>query len=235
MSSPKPPDFFNKEMSLAYDERNRRLAPISECMHFLIRLILRDFPAHSRVLCVGVGTGAEILSLAKAFPEWTFVGIDPSAPMLDVCRERLSAAGVINRCELVHGYVHDAPSGENFDIALSILVGHFVKREDKLSFYRGMCQRLRQGGCLINAEISIDLNSADFPSMLRCWEGVQSLMGANADSLQALPKQLREVLSILPPMEIEEVLTQSGVDSPVRFFQALMICAWFGTKKSSQS
>lgn len=38
---------------------------------------------------MGVGTGAEILSLSSAYPEWTFVGMDSSVSMLDVCRARL--------------------------------------------------------------------------------------------------------------------------------------------------
>src|SRR5512133_1141600 len=89
-----------------YDERNRQLAPIINNLHFLIRLILKNAPVRARVLCVGVGTGAEILSLSEAFAEWTFVGVDPSVGMIDICRERLSNAGVMNRCELINGYVH---------------------------------------------------------------------------------------------------------------------------------
>lgn len=164
--SPTVIDHFTSSASL-YDEKNRALAPISENMHFLIRLVLRNAPAQARVLCVGVGTGAEILSLSEAFPEWTFVGVDPSIGMLDVCRKRLETAGVLSRCELVQGYVHDLPLSENFDVALSILVGHFVPRDDRLKFYQAMSQRLRTNGFLINTEISFDLNSKEFPLMLK--------------------------------------------------------------------
>lgn len=111
-------------------------------MHFLIRLVLKDAPLRARVLCVGVGTAAGILSLAQAFPEWTFVDVDPAQGMLDVCRERLSIAGILSRCELVHGYVHELPLHEDFDIALSILVAHVVKREGRLNFSKAMCDRL---------------------------------------------------------------------------------------------
>jgi tRNA (cmo5U34)-methyltransferase len=215
-----------------YDERNKQLVPISNNMHFLIRLILRNAPVRARVLCIGVGTGAEILSLSEAFPEWTFVGVDPAAGMLDVCRERLTKAGVINRCELIHGYVHDVPSGENFDVTLSILVGHFVAREERLKFYQAMSCRLKTGGCLINTEISYDLNSSEFPSMLKNWEAVQSLMGATAESLVGLSQTLREKLSILSPMETEQLLRQSSIPVPVQFFQAFMISGWYGIKNS---
>lgn len=235
MTKHSAPGFFNKDASLAYDERNRQLAPIADCMHFLIRLVLREFPARAHVLCVGVGTGAEILSLSKAFPEWTFVGVDPSTPMLDVCRERLAAAGVSDRCELIHGYVHDVPPGEKFDVTLSILVAHFVQREDRLGFYKAMYDRLRPNGYLINTEISCDVNAEEFPSMLKNWEGVQSMMGATTESLANLPRQLKEMLPIISPKETENLLKQSGIHLPVRFFQAFMICGWYGKKRSSDA
>ena len=44
-------------------------------MHFLIRLLLEGLSPKARVLCVGVGIGAEVLSLAAAHPEWRFLGI----------------------------------------------------------------------------------------------------------------------------------------------------------------
>lgn len=228
---PTPPviDHFT-EAAKAYDEKNRQLAPIADNMHFLIRLILRHAPVQSRVLCVGVGTGAEILSLAKAFPNWTFLGVDPSIGMLNVCRERLEEAGVLNRCELIQGYVHDLQSNDRFDVALSILVAHFVKREDRFNFYQAMTNRLNTGGYLINTEISYELNSPEFPMMLKNWEAVQTLMGATPESIANLTTVLREMLSIISPSETENLLKQCGLSVPIRFFQAFMISGWYSIK-----
>ncbi len=226
-------NFFTKEVSQSYDERNSKLTPISGNMHFLIRLVLKGLPTRARILCVGVGTGAEILSLASAYPEWTFVGLDPSDSMLDVCRERLKEAGVLSRCELVHGYIQDLANGqkyEQFDAAVSVLVGHFVKREERVGFFQHIAARVAKGGYVVNTEISFDLASAEFPSMLKNWEQVQTLMGATPESLAALPTQMREALTILPPSEVESLMRQSGIALPVRFFQAFMISGWYGKK-----
>jgi tRNA (cmo5U34)-methyltransferase len=229
MTHPCPADHFNHDAARTYDVRNRKLAPIADGMRFLIQLALRDLSPISHALCVGVGTGAEVLHLAKAFPQWTFVGLDPSAAMLEVCRERLAEAGVVERCQLFHGYVQDAPGGKNFDVAMSVLVAHFVKREERLDFFRNMTRRLRTGGCLVNTEISYDLDAPEFPAMLKNWEKVQELMGATPESLANLPQLLREMLCVLPPQETEELLRQSGIPLPVRFFQAFMISGWVGT------
>ncbi len=218
------------ETAKVYDEKNRQLAPIADNMHFLIQLVLENSPFRARVLCVGVGTGAELLSLSKMFPEWSFVGVDPSIGMLNVCREKLNSAGVLNRCELIHGYVQDVPQGENFDIALSVLVAHFVKREDRLKFYQVICNRLFSGGIFVNTEISYDLNSPEFPQMLKNWKAIQTLMGATPESLMNLSQVLREILSIISPVETEDLLRKSGINLPIRFFQSFMISGWYGIK-----
>ena len=222
--------FFSTDASRAYDEKNRRLAPITDGLHFLARLALKDLPQSARALCVGVGTGAEILTLSKEYPGWRFTGVDPSAPMLDLCRERLTEAGVMKRCELVQGYVQDVEKGENFDAALSILVGHFVKLDQRADFYGNMHARLKPGGMIVNAEISFDLDSAEFPGMLMNWERVQAMMGANPESLRTLATTLRESLTVLPPATVETLLRASGFALPVRFFQAFMIMGWHAVK-----
>ena len=233
MKHPSPADHFTAAAH-TYDARNRNLAPIADAMHFLIQLALRDLPAASHALCVGVGTGAEILSLAGAFPHWTFVGVDPSPGMLDVCRERLAQAGVLGRCQLIHGSVNDAPPGETFDAALSILVAHFVKREDRLDFFRNMTNRLKPGGHLVNTEISYDLDAPEFPAMLHMWEAVQMRLGATPESIASLPQTLRDMLSVLAPHETETILRQSGIPMPTHFYQAFMINGWIGQKETAE-
>jgi len=193
----KAPDFFNREIAAAYDRRNSALAPISDGLHFLLRLVLADLPADARILCVGVGTGAEILALAKAYPGWSFVGVDPSEDMLAVGRDRLDQAGVLDRCRLVHGYVQDAPR-EAFDAAVSLLVAHFIKREDRPAFYSEIHDRLKPGGLYASAEISGDLDAPEFPDLLEDWKRIQILMGATPESLAKLGAMLRDGLGVLP-------------------------------------
>lgn len=225
-------DFSTQEAAQSYDVKKSKLTRISDCLHFLMSLVLKDLPAKSRILCVGVGTGDEILSLAHTFPEWTFVALDPSLAMLDVCSERIKSAGVADRCELFHGYVQDLPAEWKFDAVLSVLVAHFVKRDERSTFFRQMSDHLQKDGYLINAEISFDLDSVEFSSMLKNWQAVQMVMGAKSESLADLPRQLKDVLTIIPPKETEALIRQSGINQPVQFFQALMICGWYGKKQT---
>ncbi len=91
-------DFFNEEMAQNYDHRNSKLGPIKDSLHFIMNLIIKDLPRKSKVLCVGAGTGAEILSMAQAFPDWTFVALEPSESMLRVCEKRMNEAGLWGFC-----------------------------------------------------------------------------------------------------------------------------------------
>lgn len=225
-----PKDFFNEDMAQAYDERNSKLSPIKEALHFSISLILQDLPKNSKILCVGAGTGSEILWFANVFPQWSFVALEPSESMLNVCKERITKGGIINKCEFVHGYIDDLPKQENFAAILSLFVGHFIENTQRINFFQNIAGRLQKEGYFINTEISFDLDSSKFPLMLKKWEEVQKLMGATSESLLNLPHQLKEVLTVLPPSKTEEQMQQAGLKNPIQFFQALMICGWFCKK-----
>lgn len=221
--------FFNQEMADAYDRRNSALKPIADNLHFLMRLVLGDLPVEARLLCVGVGTGAEILSLAEAFPGWRFVGVDPSAEMLAVGHHRLEQAGVLDRCDLVHGYVDDVVEA-GFDAVVSLLVAHFIRREGRPAFYGAVHDRLRPGGRFLSAEISGDLDAPEFPAMLADWKQVQTLMGATPESLANLETMMRDMLGVVPPAETEALWRDAGFALPIPFFQAFMVRGWHAVR-----
>lgn len=221
--------FFNQEMAEAYDRRNAGLKPISDGLHFLMRLTLADLPADARVLCVGVGTGAEILTLAEAFPCWSFVGVDPSAEMLAVGRHRLEQAGVMDRCELIAGYVDDVAQ-TGFDAVVALLVAHFIQRPDRPAFYAAVHDRLAPGGRFLSAEISADLDAPEFPALLEDWKQVQTRMGATPEALAKLPAMMRDVLGVIGTAETEALWRAAGFARPIPFFQAFMIRGWHATR-----
>ncbi|WP_234028757.1 class I SAM-dependent methyltransferase [Pseudoblastomonas halimionae] len=220
-----PSGFFNRELAEAYDRRNSGLKPISDALHFLIRLVLADLPARSRVLCVGVGTGADIFALADAFPDMTFVASDPAPEMIEIARRRVEEAELSNRVELVTGYVDDVDQ-TGFDAALCLLVAHFVQRDDRPAFYRAIHDRLAPGGHFVSAEISADFGSPEFPGRLEDWKQVHRLMGANEESLDALEDTLRGTLQVVSPAETEALWIEAGFAQPIPFFQSAMIHGW---------
>jgi tRNA (cmo5U34)-methyltransferase len=233
---PKPPAFpaapFGPDGAPQYDAVNSPLKPILDALHFLLRLTLVDAPANARVLCVGVGTGADILALADANPGWSFTGVDPSPDMLAVAHRRLDEAGVIDRCQLLTGYASDVPD-RGFDIAVSLLVAHFVKREDREPFYAAIHDRLAPGGRFASAEICADFAAPDFPVAMHLWNQVQLARGADPQSLEELPGILRERLGVIPPDETPPLLRDAGFVDVAPFFQASLIHGWHARKRAT--
>src|SRR5581483_7754666 len=88
---------FDKQAS-SYDQQWSKMAPINGASHLLTSTVLSELPAQAHILCVGAGTGAEILYLAQKFPQWHFTAVEPSTAMLDVFRRRAEEHGISSRC-----------------------------------------------------------------------------------------------------------------------------------------
>ena len=93
------------QQAASYDKQWARMAPLRDCLHFLLKSVFEDLPSDARILCVGAGTGAEIAYLAKTFERWRFTAVDPSGAMLEVCRKRAEVEGYAARCDFHEGYV----------------------------------------------------------------------------------------------------------------------------------
>jgi len=231
MTRQDPVAFFNQEQADGYDARNERLGTIISNLHFLIDLVLGGLPDNARILSVGAGTGSEIVALAERRPGWTFVAAEPSQAMHAKCREKIEAKGFRDRCECVNGYLSDIDEGEQFDAVLCLLVTQFVMdAAERQSMFDGMAARLRPGGYLINAEISADITSPKFDGMLTTWASMQAVRHAGPEETARSVSMMKQHLAVVPPADIEAMLTRSGLNHPTQFFQSLLIHAWYAQK-----
>lgn len=224
--------FEDSKFADAYDDKFAKLSPINENLHFLIQLILQELPSDANILCVGAGTGTEIIKLANAYPGWCFKAVEPSAPMLKVCQDKLQKHGILSRCELVHGYLSDVSSKETFDAVLCLLVTQFVKdQQARQEMFCQMSSQLKPGGYLINAEISADMSSSQFNDLAEKWKTMHAYSGASAEGVSNMIKALQDNVSVEPPAIIESYLRKSDFSLPIQFFQSLLIHAWYAQKK----
>lgn len=207
-----------------YDKNNSLFFPVHQNLQFLMQLILKDLPHNARILCVGVGTGADIIDLAKANQEWTFVGLDPAASMLKKCDEKLQFEGLGERCQLYHGYLGDYKETERFDAVLCLYVMHFIKdMNERAQMYRDMAKYTKAGGRLITAEICVDLKSHDYPSLLENWKTMHGLAGAPKEKLAGMSSVIEEQLAVLSPQQTQAMISESGFENPASFFRSFLI------------
>jgi tRNA (cmo5U34)-methyltransferase len=219
---------FDQERAAAYDQDAAKFAPLVEALHFLIRLILADLPADARILCVGAGTGTELINLAQTFPQWHFTAVEPAAPMLDICRQRAEECGIASRCTFHEGYLDSLPATELFDASTCLVVSHFImQREDRRNFFSQIAARLRLNGYLISSDLSSDPSTAVYQTFLKLWlERFQM----STEQIEKMRPVFGQNVAVLPATEVESIIGSSGFDQPVLFFQTLLLHAWYAKR-----
>lgn len=224
-------DLFNEEHAAVIDKQYERLAPIREALHLLMRLVLADLPAEARLLCVGAGTGHELIALARAFPGWRFTAVEPAGGMLKRCEENAAAEGILDRCQFHEGYVHSLAAGE-FDAATSILVSQFLlNREERIEFFRQIARRLRPGGPLIDADLTAADSLEERQALWRVWTEMLAYSGFAEARQKSYDDTWGQGVAVLPEREIAGMIAAGGFEDPVPFFRSLFIRAWFTRTK----
>jgi tRNA (cmo5U34)-methyltransferase len=233
MSEQKPAIVFDKEMAANYDKSSAKFSPIIDSLHLHIRAILADLPVNARILCVGVGTGLELLDLAQTFPQWQFTAVEPSAPMLDICRHRMEENGITSRCTFHEGYLDSLPPTDSFDAATCLFVSHFIMQpEERSHFFNQIAVRLRPEGYLIDADLAYDLSASDYPSVLDIWCKMRESAQVPPEKIEKMRQVYGTLVAILPPTEVASIIAAGGFDAPVLFFQSLLMHAWYARRRS---
>lgn len=224
-------NFFEGEHARAYDQKNEKLAPIRDAILVLTNSACSHLSDDARILCIGVGTGEEVLYLARRHPGWNFTLVEPSRDMLDICRQKLEEQGIDERCEFQEGFLDSLPAAPAFDAATCLLVAHFIlDRRERVGLYRQIADRLKSGGVLVNADLSADKRSPSYAYFLQRWQLVWLDAGHVADTGQAMERMMEEFerkVSLLPPAEVGELLAVAGFrQTAAPVFQFLLIHAW---------
>jgi tRNA (cmo5U34)-methyltransferase len=221
---------FNQQAA-GYDQQWARLAPVRDCLHLLVQSVFARLPAEARLLCVGVGTGAEMAYLARTFPGWTFTAVDPSGAMIEVCRKRAVIEGYLSRCSFHEGYIDSLPPGLPHDAATCFLVSQFLlDAEERRGLFRAIRERLRPGGMLASSDLASDTASPEYEALLSPWFTMMASGGVQPDALERMRAGYARDVGILPPARIASLIESAGFASPVQFFQAGLIHAWFAER-----
>ncbi len=161
---------FDEKIAASYDEKTALWASSRDALFSLMRLIFAELPAEARILCVGVGTGTEMIALARAFPQCQFTAVEPAPAMLDISRQKAEENGITSRCTFHEGYLDSLPASDPFDAATCLLVSQFLKEaEERSHFFGQIAQRLRPSGVLINSDLVLGMSPAVHQSLFEVW------------------------------------------------------------------
>lgn len=221
------------QQAAGYDKQWAGMAPIRDALYALLDSLFADLPENARILCVGVGTGAELAHLAERFPGWHFTAVDPSGAMLDVCRQNAAQGGFLSRCRFHQGYLDTLPAEPSHDGATCFLVSQFLlEPQARIAFFHEIARRLEPGGILANADLASDIESPAYEALLRCWMTLMSSAGVQPEMLERARAAYARDVAILPTQQVAGLIEAAGFEAPVQFFQAGLMHGWFCPRKA---
>ena len=214
-----------------YDQQWAKLAAFRDGIHLLAASIFSSLPQDARMLCVGAGTGAEIHFFADRFPGWTFVAVEPSAGMVRVAKTRAEKNGYDHRCVFHTGYLESLSESEPFDCATSLLVSQFLlDSRQRAGFFRAISDRLKPSGILVTSDLASDPDSPLYSGLLEVWLRTLSTADLTQERMQQMRAAYDRDVSILPARSVEAIIASGGFQTPVQFYQAGLIHAWYSQR-----
>lgn len=219
---------FDEERADNYDDRIRRVAAGYDLLHATVGSTLEArLGEDASILLAGVGTGEELVRLAELRDDWSFAAVDPSEPMLERCRERIQAAKLEDRVDLIAATVEHADVEADFDAATSIFVSHFIDDVDaKRAYFASIAEALRPGGTLVTADLFAPGDGDAYESLMAAWKRHTVRSGLpEADADEAFENVRREI-SFVEEGELRTMLGEAEFDDISRFFQCFVWGAW---------
>lgn len=219
--------FFSDPQAVArYAEGPARQVPGLEALHRMTTLLLAErAPTNARMFVLGAGGGLELSVFAQARTDWTFVGVDPSAEMLNLARQTLGPAA--ERVELHQGYVDSAPTGP-FDGATCLLTLHFLTAEERLHTLKQLLQRLKPGAPLVVAHHSFAQSQPEKTQWLKRYAAFAVASGVPPDHAERSISAISERLPLLSPEHDEALMKQAGFEEVALFYAGFTFRGWVG-------
>lgn len=172
-----------------------------------------------------------MLDLAQAFPQWRFTVVEPAPAMLAICRQRAEDSGIASRCTFHQGYLESLAESDPFDAATCILVSQFIiQPEARRDFFSQIAARLVSNGYLVSADLASDRSASTYKSLFEVWLRSWQYCEMPAEEVEKLSASCGQNVAVLPPQEVATMIKASGFDTPVLFFQTLLIHAWYARR-----
>ncbi|WP_291829696.1 class I SAM-dependent methyltransferase [Bosea sp. (in: a-proteobacteria)] len=200
----------------------RKVPGFADLHRMAMLLLAEGAPAAADILVVGAGGGLELRAFAEARPGWHFVGVDPSAEMIDLARRVLGPLGT--RVDLRQGYIESVPPGPS-DGATCLLTLHFLQREERLHTLREIRRRLKPGAPLVVAHHSCP--SGDEPT---AWLARSAAFadgpGADVARARLSAAKMAEHLPLLSADQDVAVQREAGFSDVALFYAGFSFRGW---------
>jgi SAM-dependent methyltransferase len=206
----------------------RRLMLQAAILRPITERLLREtgLVAGMRVLDLGCGTGdVAMLAAALVGPNGAVVGIDRSAEVLAIARERAGAAGYAN-IEFHEGAAESFIDPAPFDLAIGRYV--LIHQADPAAFIRAAASHVRPGGIIAFHEIALYGECPSLPPVplwSQTWRWIVAAFEsglAHPDAAGRMIAHFRDA-GLKQPTMFCEIPIAGGPDSPLYAWAALTV------------
>lgn len=213
-------DTMNRLMTLGIDRSWRRKA---------VHLTAAVNPA--KILDVATGTGDFAIQLARSIPGAHITGIDLSAGMMDVGRQKIEKAGLSERIDLRQGDCLALPWADGTFDAVTVAFG--VRNFERLERgYAEMARVLRPGGLLCVVELAVPTKRWVRPFYRFYTKGITPLVGRLISSDSSAYTYLPTSIAAMPgPQSMLGLLTGAGLVDARLLPLTFGVCAIYTARK----
>jgi ubiquinone/menaquinone biosynthesis C-methylase UbiE len=149
-----------------------------------------------RIVDTACGAGVGMVRLAVTFPNCEIVGVDGDRHSIDLAENRLRAAGVIDRCRLVHSPLEAMELDEQAACVINNISMHECRDIDRVT--RNIRTALEPGGWFV-------ISDFPFPESL---DALRSVPGRVMSGIQFFEAQIDDQL--LPRTAYDDLLARHG-------------------------
>lgn len=224
-------DFNHPRVVHYYDEHIRLLIPGYDLVHLQIQAILKtnlnNASNHGpdnlsnqqrKILIAGCGTGFELEYLIQHFPQASFVAFDPAEAMINQAKQRFNAPEDVARIEFLVGdssvlHGHE----QQFDVALGILVSHFLSQTEKKKYFKEIQHSLKNDGFLL----SYDLMQFQDQAQIQQLQYLTQSLGLSEKKSQIMVERLNDDFQLISIQDLQQLLRNSGFNRIECFSQIL--------------
>ncbi|WP_430391811.1 class I SAM-dependent methyltransferase [Dyella sp. 20L07] len=216
--------FSDPQAVARYAEGPIRQIPGFLALQQMASLLLAErVPAQGRVLVLGAGGGLELKAFAEGQPEWSFLGVDPSAEMLSLAERTLGA--LASNVELLEGYIDDVRD-EAFDGATCLLTLHFLSAEQRLHTLKELKRRMKPGAPLVIAHHSFPQDEPAKAQWLARYAAFAVSSGIAQSHAKAAIDAINTRLPLISPEQDVTLLSEAGFESIELFYAGFTFKGW---------
>ncbi|MGH3771647.1 MAG: carboxy-S-adenosyl-L-methionine synthase CmoA [Pseudonocardiaceae bacterium] len=229
---------FDGHVAAVFDDMLDRSIPFyQEIQRMVVELGVQFIDeAGGTVYDIGCSTGNTLLGFMAAMPadrSVTFVGVEPSAPMRDVCAERLAASGRAETVEMWPQPIEEVDLLPDAGVIVMLYTLQFVRPLYRNAVLEMCFTSLRPGGCLLLGEKILSDSSTLSRLYIERYHEFKQRNGYSRTEIARKREALENVLVPYRDSENRAALAEAGFTPVDQIFRWYNFAVYLAVKTRS--